>query len=191
MTKQNEALQVLETCRRKLADRLSDLVLTHREPLLESSCEDGSPFQCSAELNHTAQGLVRLAHAITALESEQPTATKDRPADSRKVAETRDTIFDKFSGLISKGRLEEASHELSRVIRMPLDRASTATRFYARTVQAHPEIANDLDQLCNQVRTSPTSQCMRLLVTTFGLQAVESQMTIQALREQAEAPNAP
>ncbi len=191
MTQQDEALKVLATCRRKLADRLSDLVLANREPLLESSCEDGSPFQCSTELDHTAQGLVRLAHAITALESEQPTVTNNRPVDADKETETRDTIFDKFSGLISKGRLEEASHELSRVIHMPLDRASTATRFYARTVQAHPEIADDLDQLCNQVRTSPTSQCIRLLVTTFGLQAVESQMTIKALRERAETPNVP
>lgn len=183
-------MKVLARCRRKLADRFTDLVLAHREPLLESSCEDGTPFQCSAELDRTAQGLVRLARAITALETEQPTVAEGRAATPHEAAASDDSVFDKFSDLISRGRLEEASHELSRVIRMPLDRAITATRFYARTVQAHPEVAGDLDQLCRQVRTSPTAQCMRLLVTTFGLQAVESQMTIQALRDQAETRNA-
>ena len=173
-----DALEVLKVARRLLLARLAEAVDVHRARVLSEAAEGHAPLACDFELDEMASGLVRLESAIAGLRGMAGGA----PERSATVeASGRAGLFEGFIGLVAKGRLEEASRALATVFQMALDRAITATRFFSRLVRSDPAVVHRLRALPEQVRTGTASQCMRVLVATFGFQAVESQLAIQAL----------
>ncbi len=197
MARHTESLETLATVRRRLLARLADTVVRNKATLLRNSRDGGEhdPFAGVADFAEIADGLVRLNAAIDGLQDTAGANEHGSRNGSERVRGSdvrRDGTFDDFVELVERDRMQEAAQELGRILKMPLDRVITASRFFARAARAHPEIAHDLPQLCRQIKESPPEQCVRLLVTTFGFQAVESQAAIRQLRELArEAHLAP
>jgi hypothetical protein len=187
VSKHQEALNVLITVRRRVLDRLAETVTGNKPDLLRAAEADSGPFTALPDLQKQTDALYRLDSAITALRrlvrrtnssaSSPPTDNegehRDRPAD---------TTFSRFIELACGKRLEEASRELARVFRMPLDRMITATRFFARSSQVNPDLVDQLADLPWRLKKASSAQAMSLLVRTFGFQAVETRMAVQALR---------
>lgn len=173
-----EALEVLKVARRLLLGRLAEAVVANRSRVLSEAAEGRAPLACDFDLKEMTSGLARLESVIAGLqeltgEAPGPSGTVEKRAPAR--------LFDGFISLVAEGRLEEASRALSTVFQMALERAITATKFFSRVVRSDPAIVDRLRALPEQVRTGTDSQCMRVLVATFGFQAVESQLAIQAL----------
>jgi len=180
-----EAVGVLTAVRRRLVNRLALAVVLNKQQLLGRATLLDSPLTCDPRLAELAAGLCQIDQTLAALKT--PPAEAMEPID-REQAEKRvsdgqsDQTFDRFSSLVNENRLEEASRELSRIFQMPHDRACTATQFFARTAQHKPVSASGLAALQEQIASGSTADSMRILMRTFGFQAVESRMAMEALR---------
>ena len=189
MNKHDEALRILLALRRRFCDRLADAVIGCKDALLCETAADGGkgtgPFACCLELDELAAGLRRLDAAIAGLQDAPIGGAASGPCPRLGGSDhdgCPDHPFDRFTDLVTRNRLEEASRELARILRMPRDRMVTATRFFARAIRADPAIARRLSELPQRVENASSAQCMSLLVETFGFQAVESRMAIRALQ---------
>lgn len=195
MTKHDEALEVLRTARRRLLARLAEAVIGSKDALLDEGGDGHDPLTCNHDLDKMTAGLIRLDAAITGLQRlaaghDDQQATHSQPSESRRQSQ-RSNIFDRYVELVAHQRLEEASRELTRILQMPLDQMITATRFFARALRVDPTIAGRLSELPARCGNASGSQCMGLLVKTFGFQAVESRMAIQALQERMRQTGTP
>jgi hypothetical protein len=182
---QAEAVEILMTLRRRLANRMAVAVVTNKQQLLGRAAFLNSPLDCNTELAEISAGLGKVDQALAAM-----TPTSGGAGD-RIALETPDVhvsdnqpgrTFDCFVSLVEGNRLEEASRELSRILQMPLDRAGTATHFLARTTAAEADLSGGLARLQEQIISGSAADSMRLLMRTFGFQAVESRMAMEALR---------
>jgi hypothetical protein len=177
-------LQVLGSLRGKLAERLTDLVLANREVLATAGESEPRPLACCPTLEETAASLCRVDAAVTSLERAFGIAGGGACGSrTPQGALDRDGTFDLFITLVKQDRLEEASRELGRVLRMQHDRMTTATRFFSRALKADPSLERRLVTLRRQLATSSSGQVMSHLVKIFGFQAVESRTAIQVLDE--------
>ncbi len=188
MAKHHEALDILTKVRRRLLNRIADAVASNKSTLLRDrhGGDGDDPFAGVAHLSGLTDSLHQLNAAIDGLGG--MTATGGPDSHSRHGLDggahaRRIGMFDRFVDLVRRDQLREAAHELGRIFKMPLDRIITATEFFARAVRAHPQTAYDLPELCGKVGKSAPEQCVRLLVTTFGFQAVESMAAIRRLEE--------
>ena len=192
MTTHTEALEVLNSVRRSLADRLADAVVRNRRHLLDGANVEGNPFSQHRGLDEMIVGLGRLDTAIAALR----TFTGHGPGNAEsqfRHAQGFDRpslgggLFCRFTGLVAVGRLEEAARELVNIFRMPHDGMTTATRFFDRAVRADPTIAQQLEDLPASLENASSAQCMSLLVKTFGFQAVETRAAVAAIKAAAHS----
>ncbi len=194
--KHEHALNILHALRRQVVERMADLLIRNEDALLRKATESTNPLGRHYDLEDMTTTLTRLNAGIEALAeaggNHRSTAGAALPrhregfsAPERLPADTAAGPalgLARYGRLVSESRLEEAARELAQVLHLPLDRVTTATRFYSRAVQADPTIAEQLASLPDQARTASGAQCMGLLVRTFGFQAVESRMAIEALR---------
>lgn len=192
MATPTEALEILTAVRRSLAYRLSDAIVRNRRMLLEGAGVEGNPFSQNRALDEMIVGLGRLDSAIAALQisGRRPAAVPAREAASAPGHEDpslRDGVFAQFTEFMTRGRLEEGARELARILRMPHDRMTTATRFFDRAARADPSIARQLAELPTRLENASSAQCMTLLVKLFGFQAVETRMAVQALQGNTSA----
>ncbi|MBN2561577.1 MAG: hypothetical protein JXQ75_11665 [Phycisphaerae bacterium] len=186
MTKHSQAVQVLLTMRRRLLDRLADAVTKNADALLHQSTDSHHRLACHHEIEEMATCLGSLDAGIMGLRdvSEGGNGPASRPGGTGETGHTHrnDRTFARFVQLVKDDRPEEAAQELVRILRMPLSRLTTATRFFSRALRADPTLALSLSQLPERIENASSAQCMSLLVKTFGFQAVESRMAVQALR---------
>lgn len=180
----SQAMEILLTLRRRLVDSATRSILAQRNELLTTSETGDSGLKLDGESEAAIAGLSRLEPLIAALRACE-TSNQDQPeADAtprRPTSPVGDRVFERFAALVSAVKLEEASRELSRIFQMPIDRAGTATRFFARAVRAKPALIDELPTLCRRLLDAPSSQGIRLLMAVFGFQAVESRMAMEAL----------
>ena len=189
VSKHHEALNVLITVRRRVLDRLAETVTGNKSDFLRASAGGAGPFTGLPELHQLTDALWRLDTAIAALRRlvrkangafPAPVPDDDDDAGGSRRAKA-DPTFAWFIELVGEQRLEEASRELLRILRMPLDRVMTATRFFARASRVNPDLVPALAGLPRRLRSASSAQAMSLLVRTFGFQAVETRMAVQAL----------
>jgi hypothetical protein len=183
----SEALDILIRVRRSLTSQLADAIVREKRVLLENANSVGNPFSRNHALEEMISRLGRLNAAIFALKAAggavTAARTEARPtAAGTQIPPTRDAVFARFIALVAEGHLEEATQELARVLRMPHDRMTTATRFFDRAVRSDPSIAAQLIDLPAHLENASSAQCMSLLVKTFGFQAVETRLAVAALR---------
>lgn len=187
MSTHAEAIDILNTVRRTLTDRLADAIVRNKRHLLDGANVEGNPFSQHRGLNEMIVGLGHLDTAVAALrafsgECAPPEQPADRSAPGLGQPPRGDFDFRRFTELVVVGRLEEAARELALIFQMPHDRMITATRFYDRAVRADPTIARYLENLPARLQNASSAQCMSLLVKTFGFQAVETRNAVQALQ---------
>jgi hypothetical protein len=182
---QAEAVEILMALRRRLANRMAVAVVTNKQQLLGRAAFLNSPLDCNREGAEISAGLSKVEQALAAMMPARGAAgdwieqgTLDEQVSDNHPGRT----FDIFASLVEGNRLEEASRELSRVLHMPLDRAGTATRFLARTIANDGDLSDGLAVLQEQINTGPTADSMRLLMRTFGFQAIESRIAMEALQ---------
>jgi hypothetical protein len=185
------AMNLLLALRQRLVASTTRAILDRESELLKQAENPQSPLRFGREIGVAAAGLNRVDRLIAALQhcriaQGQPVedATKSRPPTDETVRRA----FDRFASFVSAVKLEDAARELSRVFQMPLDRAGTATRFFARAIRARPEMADSLASLHKVLAGESSSPAMRQLMMIFGFQAVESQMAIETLRAQQPRP---
>lgn len=183
MNEKARALDILITARRSLLDRVCRSICENKGAFEENETGGDSAFSTDRELARAAGELVRLNAVLAVLEQETATESEDSAIGS--VPMRLPGSFARFVELVDSDRLEEASHMLSGLLKMPLDRMVTATRFFKRSRRANPRIVDLLWRLLDSVKDASSAQLMDLLVKTFGFQAVESGMAISALREAA------
>ena len=187
MSNHQQAVKTLRDIRLRLADRLADIVNTNADRLTNPDSRGSDPLATVPELLQVTNSIFRLDGAIACLTD--ATGKKAQPHSGASRTERvghgnlSEERLEEFAEFVNRDQLESAAKLLVGTLRMSLDRAVTATRFFARASSQNPTVRDDLRNLCEQVRTQPASQCMRLLVTTFGLQAVESQEAIKALSD--------
>jgi len=188
-----ETLHVLQQIRRRLVVRLDKAMADQRKVLLDAAADSNIPFFYSADIQELITSLHQAQTAIDAIEAVMRrgrSAAVNVPIPAPAEADStpaRDDTFDRYIELVGLGRLEDAARELGTILRMPLDRMTTATRYFARAVAADPTACDRLANLTTRLKTEPPTNCMRLFVTTFGFQAIESQLAIQALRGRQRA----
>jgi len=186
MTRPDDALEILLTVRERLQARLAEKVLAGKAALLDQETDHNDPLACNHDLDELATGLVRLAAAIAGLQRTSTGHDNSHEAhhegcgDCHQIRQS--TLFDYYIELVTHERLEEASSELARILRMPLDRMITATRFFTRASRSDPALPRQLRDLPSRIEKASSAQCMSLMVRTFGFQAVESRMAIQTLQ---------
>jgi hypothetical protein len=189
---QEEAAEILATVRRRLAKRLAVAVVMNKQQLLGRGNLLASPLTCDRELAEMAASLCQVDHAIAAMSSRwaAPFGGGDTDTPGVQSADTqRRQTFSRFAQLVAEKRLEEASRELSRILHMPLDRAVTATHCFARGAEANPDNSAMLAVLHQQIATSPVADSIRLLMKTFGFQAVESRLAMETLKSKRHMPD--
>lgn len=125
------------------------------------------------------------AHGRTRPVSTPQTTTT--PIVSAAAPHASDRTFEQIREYVLAERFEDASRRLSNLFRMPVDRAFTATRFFGRALQQDATIPEQLNQMYEEIETTPASQVMKTLVHAFGLQAVESGAAMTALRDRRRA----
>jgi len=113
--------------------------------------------------------------------------TTTTPIVSAAPPHSSDRAFEQIREHVLAERFEDASRRLANLLRMPVDRAFTATRFFGRALQQDVTIPEQLARLCDEIETMPASQVMKTLVHAFGLQAVESGAAMTALRDRRRA----
>ncbi len=192
--KYQHAVAILRALRRQVVERMADLLIRNEDNLLRKAAESTNPLGRHYDLEDMTTTLTRLNAGIEALtQAARPGPASDSGSARKSPVHGHGgppspcaaSALERYGLLVEEGRLEEAARELAVVLQLPLDRVTTATRFYSRAVRADPSIAEQLASLPHQARTASGAQCMNLLVRTFGFQAVESRMAIEALRRAA------
>ncbi len=178
-----EALEILESARASLVERVCRGISECRHAFVDCDVIGETPFSTDRELARAAGALVRVNAVISALEQADHRTGAIRCVDG--PAQRLSDAFARYVDLVRDDRLEEASHLLSSLLSMPLDRMVTATRFFKRARSANPQVVDGLWRLLDTVQDASSAQMMDLLVKTFGFQAVESGMAISSLREAA------
>lgn len=195
MKQHEEALEILFILRRRLLDRLAEVVVAKRETLLNGQNHCDNTISSHSDLTEMIRNLKELDAAISGLADaveELPAQARDRsqPAEefvttptpvNLSAAANGTHIFAGYVKLLNANRHEEASRELSRVLHMPLDRVNTASRFVSRTLKADPSLAQRIANLAHRLPDMDESEAMSSLMRVFGFQAVEARMAVQAL----------
>lgn len=186
-------MNLLLALRQRLVARTTRALLECESDLLKQAESSQSPLKFGLEVGVAAAGLNRVDRLLAAIENRQ--TTQGRPLDAAtkphdSVDDAGKRAFERFVSLVSSVKVEDAARELSRVFQMPLDRAGTATRFFARAIRAKPQLADSLANLHQTLTGESSSLAMRQLMMIFGFQAVESQMAIEALRARLPRPAA-
>ena len=175
-----------------MLDRMASLIVKHRDLLLDGRADYNNPLAASADLVELIKQINKVDGAIAGLATVpegEPAARGSVPASaattkpaSTHAAERQLNPFERFVRLVSANRMEQASQELSKTLQMSHDNMITATRFFARAIKTDASLADQLPRLFEQIHTLPEAKSMRVLVRTFGFQAVESRAAVQALR---------
>jgi len=189
LSRHDEALQVLLILRRRLLDRMSTTIVERKDSLLNGRSKTNAPLSSDQDLAEMIRSLSEIDHAISGLAD--ISRNGHGVADLAEVALDDQTngIFGKYVELVRDDRLEEASRELSQVLQMSRDRVITATRFFARCLKADPACVRNLVDLSDAVAGDSDSEAMRIVIKTFGFQAVESRMAIDRLRSRIMTAN--
>lgn len=192
-----EAMRTLLVIRRRLADQFAKEVVRHSTSLTSSTMASDDPIGSVPELKSLCLGMNRIQNAIANLRmaggtrAPRPEAVSSNapasPQASPSHTHSAERVFDQVRSLVSNEQYEEASRVLSRLLRMPIDRAFTATRFFARALQSDAKIFNQIRCVCDEIETLPPQQIMRTFVHAFGMQAVECGAAMTALRERRRA----
>lgn len=192
-----EAMRTLMLIRRRLADQFAKEIVRHSTALTSSTLASDDPIGSVPELKSLCLGMNRIQNAIANLRmAGTARSTQRTQADQRRTtssttpthqSHSAQRAFDQVRSLVSNERYEEASRILSRLMHMPVDRAFTATRFFARALQSEAGIFDQLMRLCDEIEAMPPQQVMRTLVHAFGMQAVECGTAMMALRERRRA----
>lgn len=164
---------------------MATTVVERRESLLNGRSKTNSPLSSDQDLAEMTRSLSEINHAISGLAdiAESEFNGQDDPyVDFVPLDSGAAGLFARYLELVRGNRLEEASRELSKLFHMSLDRVTTATRFFARTLKAEPRSAANLAELSTAALDESDSQAMRVMIKTFGFQAVESRMALQVLR---------
>lgn len=196
MKRHEEALEILFILRRRLLDRLAEVVVSKRETLLNGHNHSDNPISSHSDLTEMIRNLSEIDHAIAGLadavedsvppappkpDAQNNTVTTPAPVDLGATA-NGNHLFARYLKLLSSNRPEEASRELSRVLHVPLDRVNTASRYVARSLKADPTVADRVADLGYQITELDESEAMKQLMRVFGFQAVEARMAVQALQ---------
>lgn len=192
VNRQDEALEVLLILRRRLLDRMARVIVENREKLLNGTSRTNNPLVSQADLAEMIRNLGEIDRAISGLaEFATPPngeyAVPPVPASESQSDPAAFGIFTRFVELVRKSRLEEAAQELSRMLAMPLDRVTTATRFFSRTLKSDPTVPAQLGKFWLTVGEAGEADATRSLMRLFGFQAVESRMALQALLARVKA----
>lgn len=184
MSRHDEALKVLLILRRRLLDRMATAVVERRETLLNGRSKTNSPLSSDQDLAEMIHSLSEMDHAISGLAdvAENDAASLDDNDLDALVDPAAVGLFARYLELVRGARLEEASRELSQIFHMSLDRVTTATRFFSRSLKADPRTAANLAELSAAAMDESDSQAIRAMIKTFGFQAVESRMALTVLR---------
>ena len=193
----SEAMRTLLVIRRRLADQFAKEIVRHSTSLTSSTMASDDPIGSVPELKSLCLGMNRIQNAIANLRmaggarSPRTTTVTQNASTSTKTAATHthsaERAFDLVRTLVNNEQYEEASRVLSRLLHMPVDRAFTATRFFARALQSDAGIFDQVMRLCNEIESTPAQQVMRTFVHAFGMQAVECSTAMMALRERRRA----
>lgn len=195
-----EALEVLLILRRRLLSRMANVIVANREALLNGHSEGNNPLGHNADLAEIIKsldeidgliaGLVPMAKEESASDSSQVSTdlTSSTQSNERDHENQPDDAFLRFRQLVAKDKMEEASRELSRTLQMPLDRMVTATRFYVRAAKADTSLSGLLSSLCSHIGEWSEGDSMRVLIRTFGFQAVESRLAVKVLQARDNEP---
>jgi len=191
-----EAMRTLLVIRRRLADQFAKEIVRHSTALTSSTLASDDPIGSVPELKSLCLGMNRIQNAIANLRmagsarsprrATSPSASA-ASSDTQTHAHSAERVFDQVRGLVNQDRYEEASRVLSRLLHMPVDRAFTATRFFARALQNDSCVFDQIMRLSRDIETMPPQQVMRTFVHAFGMQAVESGTAMTALRERRRA----
>lgn len=192
-----EAMRTLMLIRRRLADQFAKEIVRHSTALTSSTMASDDPIGSVPELKSLCLGMNRIQNAIanlrmagTARSTQRTPVTQNNTTSSTPSMQQPHSAqrgFDQVRSLVSNERYEEASRILSRLMHMPIDRAFTATRFFARALQNEARIFDQLMRMCDEIESTPPQQVMRTLVHAFGMQAVECGTAMTALRERRRA----
>lgn len=201
VNKHDQAMQVLLILRRRLLDRMASIITENSSTLLTGNALLNNPLAANADLREILRNLQELDVAIDGMASRirddlsEPapaiqSAPVVQPAPAGPPAPSapppRADPFGEFKQLVANQRLESAAHELARILHMSRDRVMTATRFFSRALKADPCIADRLSNLCDHAGNGSEAECLRTLIRTFGFQAVESRMAMEALRAKTQ-----
>jgi len=194
-----EAMRTLLTIRRRLADQFAREIVRQSTALTSSTLASDDPIGSVPELKSLCMGLNRIHNAIANLRmaggntsNRSGSAARRTPQEAAlgsapATAHSAERALDQIRRLVDAERYEEASRVLSRLFHMPVDRAFTATRFFARASQGDPGVFKHVLTVCRDIETVPSQQVMRTFVRAFGLQAVECGTAMVALRERRRA----
>lgn len=182
MNRHDEALQVLLILRRRLLDRMSTAIVDRKDSLLNGRSKTNSPLSSDQDLAEMIRSLSEIDHAISGLADVSRNGHDVAGGEETVLDDQTHEVFGKYLDLVRDDRLEEASRELSQVFQMSRDRVITATRFFARCLKADPNCVRNLIDLADAVTGDSESEAMRIVIKTFGFQAVESRMAIAQLR---------
>ncbi|MFQ5502486.1 MAG: hypothetical protein ACE5EQ_09330 [Phycisphaerae bacterium] len=171
--------------RRRLLDRMASVIVKNRETLLNGHSRTNNPLAGNSDLAEISRSLSELDTAIAGL-ANLSDDLPDRDIPDQLVAPSvephQSHVFGQYIQLVSASRLEEASRELARMLRMPLDGMITATRFFSRGLKADPGLSERLNQMCSRIVEGSEAECVRMLIQIFGFQAIESRQALEALR---------
>lgn len=185
------ALEVLLILRRRLIDRLASTVVDQRASLLNGNSHTNDPLLYAPDVAQMLRRLSELDSAISGL-NQRSSMSRRAGGNGAKTGHAAAPAalgpFSRFVELVGLQRLEEASRELARVFQLPLDRVITATRFFARCFKADPKAAEALQPLVRHAADWPEPESIKLLIKTFGFQAIESRQALQALQNRGEEP---
>jgi len=182
VSRHDEALKVLLILRRRLLDRMAAAVVERKDSLLNGRSKTNSPLSSDRDLAEMTRSLAEIDHAISGLADIAENEHEGAGYDPTHIDPASLGLFARYLELVRASRLEEASRELSQVFHMSLDRVTTATRFFARSLKADPTAAENLLELSAAALDDSDSQAMRAMIKTFGFQAVESRMALEVLR---------
>jgi hypothetical protein len=180
-----KALATMQSIRRKLTERLAERIVEQTQSLQRGAATNDDPLGSCSALEGLCYGLTRVNNVIASLRAVALQMQESPPGPGHAGAVTG--TFDSLCALVSHERFEDASRLLAQLLRMPVDRAFTATRFFGRALAADPTIQTRLADMCEQIEDMPLQRAMAVLVAAFGLQAVESGAAIHALRERRRA----
>lgn len=195
----SEAMRTLLTVRRRLADQFAREIVRHSTALTSSVMASDDPISSIPDLKSLCLGLNRIHNAIANLRLAGGSTSSRASMDARRAAanassngaarhaQSAERAVDQIKRYVETEQYEEASRVLSRLLHMPVDRAFTATRFFARALQSDAGVFEQVTRLCGEIETAPAQQVMRTLVHAFGLQAVECGTAMMALRERRRA----
>ncbi|HWL92903.1 MAG TPA: hypothetical protein VNT79_05160 [Phycisphaerae bacterium] len=189
MKRHDEALEVLLILRRRLLDRMAGVIVANRESLLNGRSKTNNPLAADADLAEMIRNLGDIDRAIAGLADlsvGNGECAAPAPIAAVNPAEVCG-IFGRFVELVQKTRLEEASQELSRMLQMPLDRATTATRFFARSMKTDATLPAQLGRFWSALGGMTTPEATRSIMRIFGFQAVEARMAMQTLMARINA----